>query len=99
MQPHVIEQTIEQRSNIYGPPQMSMENIGLAWTGLIQQHFGIRLDHPIPGFLTALMMSEVKINRSARVFHPDNFVDAPAFLQFAHDAQKNNSLTNQEKKG
>lgn len=39
------------RGEVYGDPALSHTNIGLAWTGLIQQHYGITLAHPIPNYL------------------------------------------------
>jgi len=36
-----------------------------------------------------LMMVGFKLNRSARVYHADNYLDANAYLQFAERDQKN----------
>lgn len=84
-----VTATIQQRGTIYGEPHHSHRNIGLAWTGLIQQHYGITLDHPLPDFLVELMMTSFKVHRSARVYHPDNFVDLAAYARFAEHAQAN----------
>ncbi len=84
----VVAQTIAQRGKVYGDPSLSHENIGLSWTGLIQQHYGIRLDHPLPGWLVELMMVNFKTHRASRVFHEDNYVDAAAYLGFAEADQK-----------
>ena len=84
----IVNQTIAERGNIYGDPKLSHENIGLAWTGLIQQHYGIRLDHPLPSFLVSLMMVDFKASRASRVFHSDNFIDLRAHCKFAEDDQK-----------
>lgn len=84
----IVNQTILERGKVYGDPKLSHENIGLAWAGLIQQHYGIRLDHPLPAFLVSLMMVDFKASRSARVFHADNFVDLRAYCKFAEDDQK-----------
>jgi hypothetical protein len=84
----VVSDTIKERGKIYGDPKLSHENIGLAWTGLIQQHYGIRLDHPLPSWMVELMMVDFKTQRSARVFHGDNFLDARAYLLFAEDHQR-----------
>jgi hypothetical protein len=83
----VVASTIKERGQIYGDPKLSHENIGLAWTGLIQQHYGIRLDHPLPSWLVELMMVDFKTQRSARVFHADNFLDAVCYLKFAEEHQ------------
>lgn len=84
----IVSDTITERSKIYGEPHLSHENIGLAWSGLIQQHYGIRLDHPIPSWLVELMMCSFKIHRSARVFHDDNYVDLAAYAKFARHGQE-----------
>lgn len=81
-------QAIEaERGRVYGDPKTSHENIGLAWTGLLQQHYGIKLDHPIPDWLVALMMVQFKAQRSARVFKQDNFDDARVYLDFSERFQ------------
>ena len=87
-QSEVIQATIAERAKVYGDVTMSHENIGMGWTGLIQQHYQIRLDHPIPAWLVQLMMTSFKLQRSALVFHADNFVDAHAYLQFAEKDQR-----------
>ena len=83
-----VEQTLAERGQVYGDPVLAHENIGLNWTGMIQQHYGIRLDHPIPAHLVALMMVQFKAQRAARVYHPDNFVDGAAYLNIAEKAQQ-----------
>lgn len=83
-----VKFTIQERGKIYGEPHLSHENIGLAWTGLLQQHYGVKLDHPIPSWLVELMMCSFKIHRSARVFHEDNYVDLAAYAKFAAHGQE-----------
>jgi hypothetical protein len=86
-----ISSVMIERGKVYGEPHLSHENIGLAWTGLIQQHYGMRLDHPLPSWLVEMMMASFKIHRSSRVFHSDNFLDCRAYLAFAeHGQQKPN---------
>lgn len=86
---NIVENTIEERGKIYGEPHLSHENIGLAWTGALQQYYGIRLPHPIPSHLVELMMVQFKVNRAVRVFHADNYVDLAAYAKFAEHAQSN----------
>ena len=83
----IVAAVIEERGKVYGDPLRSHENIGLAWTGLVQQHYGIQLDHPLPASLVAQMMVVFKMQRSARVFHGDNYVDAEAYTRFAREFQ------------
>ena len=84
----VVGETIAKRGEIYGDPRESHNNIGLSWTALIQQHFEIELPHPIPASLVAQMMVVFKMQRAARVFHRDNYIDAQAYARFAEEFQK-----------
>jgi len=83
-----IQNIIAERSKVYGDSRLSHENIGLSWTALIQQHYGMTLTHPLPEWLVELMMVAFKLNRSARTFHADNYLDAKAYLHFAETDQK-----------
>lgn len=78
-----VKRTIEERGKVYGDPKQSHTNIGLSWAALIQQHYGIVLDHPLPASLVAQMMVTFKMQRAARVFHEDNYIDATAYTDFA----------------
>ena len=84
----IVTTTIQQRGTVYGEPHHSHTNIGLSWTGLIQQHYGITLPHALPPHIIELMMVAFKVQRSARVFHPDNYVDLRAYAAFAEHAQE-----------
>ena len=83
----IVAATIAERGKIYGDPALSHENIALCWTGIIQQHYGMRLPHVMPGWLVELMMVQFKCQRASRVFHPDNFVDLHAYANFAEKSQ------------
>lgn len=83
-----VDAVIEERGKVYGDPYQGHQNIGLAWTAMIQQHYGMDLDHPIPAALVAQMMVVFKMQRSARVFHADNYLDAAAYAEFAEDFQQ-----------
>lgn len=84
----VLKKVIAERAKVYGDASLSHENIGLAWTALIQQHYQIKLDHPLPCWMVELMMTAFKIQRSALVYHADNFIDARAYLNFAEKDQR-----------
>lgn len=86
--PEHLSQILAERGAIYGDPLDSHANIGLSWTGLIQQHYGITLDHPLPTSLVAQMMVVFKMQRAARVYHADNYDDAVNYLSFARQAQQ-----------
>jgi hypothetical protein len=84
----IVKTTIAERAKVYGDATLSHENIGLAWTALIQQHYQIKLDHPLPSWIVELMMVNFKVQRSSLVYHADNFVDIKAYLQFAEKDQQ-----------
>jgi hypothetical protein len=86
--PDKLEAIKLERGKVYGESELSHENIGLAWTGILQQHYGIRFPESIPAWLVEHMMVQFKIQRSARVFHQDNFDDAKNYLEFAERDQK-----------
>lgn len=77
-----------ERGKVYGDPKTGHTNIGLVWTGLLQQHYGITLSHPIPPEVVALMMVQFKAQRSARAFKKDNFDDLHVYADFAERFQK-----------
>lgn len=77
-----------ERGQVYGDPLTSHRNIGLSWTAILQQHYGITLEHPLPPELVALMMVTFKAQRSARVFKADNFDDLQVYADFARRFQE-----------
>jgi len=83
-----VDEVVHERGKVYGDPYQSHKNIGLSWTALIQQHYGLDLDHPIPPALAAQMLVVFKVQRSARVFKADNYIDAVAYAGFAEDFQQ-----------
>ena len=78
-----VHQTMRERGTVYGEPHHSHKNIGLEWTGILQQFYGIDLPSAIPAHVVELMMASFKIHRAVRVFHEDNYVDCRAYLEFA----------------
>ena len=82
------ELLIEERGKIYGDIKTNWDNIGKMWTGLLQQHYKIKLSHDIPADLGCLMMVALKASRSVNgVYHKDNFDDGTAYLKMANDLQ------------
>lgn len=86
-----VSSTIKERGVVYGDPCKSHTNIGLSWTALIQQHYGITLEHPLPPWLVAQMMVALKMQRSTIVYKDDNYIDAKAYAHFAEEFQKKES--------
>lgn len=88
---HITEEALAairaERGKVYGDPELSHANIGLAWTALIQQHYGLKLDHPLPSWLVSQMMVSFKMQRASRVYHEDNYADAGNYARFAQESQ------------
>ena len=84
----IVSKTIEERGKTYGEPQESMRNIGVAWTAILQQHYGIKLEHEIPAWVAANMLVAFKLQRTLKGWHEDNYIDAEAYLRFAKEGQK-----------
>lgn len=85
------EQAIfEERNKQYGDATQSHANIGLAWTGILQNHFDITLPHAIPADVVLLMMATLKALRAARSYMivPDNYTDAKTYFEMARTARK-----------
>lgn len=82
-----VEETILERGKVYGDPFNSHQNIGKSWTALLNQHFGLTLPHDIPPSLVAQMMVCFKMQRSAKVYKDDNYIDAHAYTNFAEEFQ------------
>lgn len=77
-----------QRNALYGDPQRSMENLGLLWTGILQDHFQIRLPHMIPSYITSAMMAAFKLGRSVRPFQKnttEDYTDLRNYLDFSQE--------------
>ena len=91
----LVAATIAERGKVYGAPHESHVNIGLSWTGLIQQHYGITLDHPLPASVVELMLVAFKAHRASRVYKKDNYIDLAAYAEFAEESQQieNGTLT------
>lgn len=77
-----------ERHPVYGDPMDSHANIGLVWTAILQQHYGIKLPEAIPPHIVALMMAGMKVQRSTRAFHKDNYDDLSVYAKFAEQFQQ-----------
>jgi MoaA/NifB/PqqE/SkfB family radical SAM enzyme len=83
----IVSATIAERGKVYGDPFLSHKNIGKSWTALLNQHYGLDLKD-IPASLVAQMMVCFKMQRSAKVYKDDNYIDAHAYTKFADEFQK-----------
>lgn len=92
MSEDVVAMTVAERGKIYGDPYTSHRNIGMAWTAIIQQVYGITLPHPIPASRVAMMMVAFKVQRSALHYKDDNYIDLKAYAGFAEQFQLQESI-------
>jgi hypothetical protein len=79
-----------QRSSVYATDWLTAHtNLGLLWTSLLQTHYNLELEHPIPADLTCLMMAALKLGRASySSLLPDNYLDAVVYTWFAHQAKE-----------
>jgi len=77
------------RAQKYGEHCESHINLGLAWTGLLQNHYRIKLPHPVPAFLVEIMFIANKLNRICTdPLEPDHYIDARVYTNLAEDSAK-----------
>jgi hypothetical protein len=78
------QETIKERMQPYGKPDINQSAIGLHWTAQLRQAFQ-REDIPvIPGWLAAQMMCSVKLSRLARTpKHEDSEHDLRTYLHLS----------------
>jgi hypothetical protein len=79
-----------ERARQYGDHVHGHANLGLLWTALLQNHYGIQLSHPVPASLAELMMAANKLNRAATPTpgHPDDYRDAAIYVRLSEDAKR-----------
>lgn len=89
--------TIQQRGEVYGPPEINLPAIGLHWTALLRQAFG-RADIPeITGTLVAQMFAAAKLSRLARSpGHEDSEHDLRTYLTLACSLAERESLRSEQ---
>jgi hypothetical protein len=86
----------DQKEAEYGDSYEGHRNLGIVWTGLLQNHFqGLRLPATIPPDVVMLMMAAAKINRAvtSNKTKQDNFVDGRNYLTLAEEAQEKKERT------
>jgi len=85
-----VQKIFDARQARYGTFIKAHENLGLEWTGIIQNHFRIKLPRPIPSHVVLLMMVASKLNRAvAEELLPDqdNYIDAKIYTAMAQKAR------------
>ena len=72
---------LTEKAEIYGEPEIAMENIGKIWGGILSQHTGIKDGGRVPANVVALMLAGMKLARLARTpEHEDSMKDAHGYL-------------------
>ena len=77
------------RASRYGDHVAGHRNLGLLWTGILQNHYGIRLAHPLPAHLVETLMACNKLNRIA--VDPkgrDHYADGRIYITMAEEAAR-----------
>lgn len=82
-----LDRIMRDRGLKYGDKQLNHESIGLMYTGLLESHYQMKLPHPIPGRVVALMTALIKLNREAYRPNQDNVDDAKNYLTISQKCQ------------
>lgn len=80
------ERVLQDREGSYGDAGESHRLLGHSWTALLEKHYGIELDHPIPSHVVLLMQAENKIHRAVQSAKKDDFVDGRNYIRLAYEA-------------
>lgn len=79
-----LEGIMKERDAVYGDASRILSNTGLAVTALIQQHYGIVLDHPLPVHIMCEINILIKVMRVANPgFHRDSLDDQIGYAKLA----------------
>lgn len=81
------EEVVAEREKVYGNAYECHSNIGKAWAGILSQWSGDSVDD-LPPDVVALMLAAMKLIRSARAYHEDNYIDARNYVSFAQDFKR-----------
>lgn len=80
------------REKFYGNPAFNMDTTAAMLTGLLENHYQMKLPHVIPGHLWALALVAMKLNRAAFALNEDNYDDAINYLRIAAERQREQSV-------
>lgn len=75
------------RGSRYGDHFKGHTNLGLLWTGVLQSHYQIKLDHPVPAYIVELLVALMKVHRI--VMNPigkDHYEDLHVYMAMVEDA-------------
>lgn len=88
-----VDKIREERSKTYGGCKPNHDNLGLVFTGILQQHYQIEMPHPLPGHVVALMMAALKATRASNPFgfNADNYLDGKAYFAIAEEIDDRNT--------
>lgn len=84
------EQILKDRETQYGDSNEGLYNLGMKWTALLQNYFGVRLPHLIPADIVCLMLADLKSIRASKQkkCNPDHYADGRNYFTLAEKAKK-----------
>lgn len=83
-----LDKIRQDREKFYGNPTYNMDTTAAMLTGLLENHFQMKLPHVIPGHIWALALVAMKLNRAAFALNEDNYDDAINYLRIAAERQR-----------
>jgi uncharacterized Zn finger protein (UPF0148 family) len=84
-----LEAIRREREADYGDKLTNFRTLGCQITGILEQHYNIKLPHPVPPSIAALILVEVKTNRIARPqAKQDSFDDAVNYINIVEELRR-----------
>lgn len=88
-----FKEITEGRKSVYGDYSVMLEVSAKVVQACIEAHYQIKLPHPLPPHVMALMQTCIKSTRASApfAFHQDNYDDLHTYAEIAHklDERKN----------
>lgn len=89
-----LQKLREDRGAVYGDIKINHKTIGKMVTGLLENHYQMKLPHDVPGHIVALIMVMVKANRAAAPFkfNNDTYDDGMNYFDIARRVDPRSGL-------
>ncbi len=88
-----------EREARYGNPIINHRAACYALTGLLENHYQIKLPHPVPAHIAALFQICTKVTREAYRHTPDNAVDVHNYIDIAAECKDENPNNKEAARG
>lgn len=84
------QKIFDERQKRYGNYIDAHENLGMIWTGILQNFYRTKLPTTIPSHIVLLMMVASKLNRVAaeNLVNDENYDDGKIYLELMKNAKK-----------